>query len=105
MEEFYLEAMQAYEKKDFITALDLFSKMNDLNSKAYENKCIDNLEDIIYYAKRKKALEYLKKLEFYHDYSLFVDAYKRRRLNVISKIVMCGSALFGTVILVLLLLL
>ncbi|MDE6660494.1 MAG: hypothetical protein K2J93_01560 [Anaeroplasmataceae bacterium] len=105
MEEQYNKAKEAFEQKDFVEALKLFSEIEYLDSKALENKCIDALEDLIYYSKKKKAVEYLERLSFYKDYNYFLDAYKRRRMNLISKILMFGSALIGTIILIIVLLL
>lgn len=105
MEEQYHKAKEALEQKDYVEALKIFSKIEYEDSKKLENLCIDSLEDLIYYSKRKTALNYLEQLSFYKDYSYFLDAYKRRRMNVISKILMFGSALIGTVILIIVLLL
>lgn len=100
MEEQYLQAKEAFDQKDFVEALKLFSEIDYLDSKKLENLCIDYLEDLIFYSKRKKALEYLNQLSFYKDYSYFLDAYKRRRVNLLSKILMFGSAIIGTIILI-----
>ncbi|MDE7385072.1 MAG: hypothetical protein K2M84_04875, partial [Anaeroplasmataceae bacterium] len=78
MEEQYRKAKEAFDQKDFVEALRLFSQMDYEDSKKYENKCVDSLEDLIYYSKKKKALEYLESLSFYKDYNYFTDAYKRR---------------------------
>lgn len=98
MEEQYNLAKEAYEQRNFVEALKLFSEIDYLDSKQLENSCIDILEDLIYYSKKKQAKKYLESLSFYKDYSYFIDAYKRRRINVISKILMFGSAIIGTVI-------
>lgn len=102
MQELYELGINYFNKKDFVEALRCFSQIDYLDSKKYENDCIDLLEDLIYYSKRKQALLYLESLAFYKDYSFFVDAYKRRRTNLISKILMFGSALIGTIILIIL---
>lgn len=102
MQELYELGRNYFNKKDFVEALRCFSQIDYLDSKKYENDCIDFLEDLIYYSKRKQALLYLESLAFYKDYSFFVDAYKRRRTNLISKILMFGSALIGTIILIIL---
>lgn len=100
MEEKYLEAKSYFEEKNYIEALKIFSKIEYLDSKNYENKCIDNLEDLIYYSKRRVSLEYLDKLKFYKDYSYFIDAYKRKRTDFISKIIMIICLVISTSILV-----
>ena len=105
MEEKYQEGKKYFEERNFVEALRIFSELDILDSKALENQCIDILEDLIYYSKKAKALEYLEKLKFYKDYIYFTDSYKRRRINLLSKILMFGSAIIGTVILILILLL
>ena len=102
MQELYELGINYFNKKNFVEALRCFSQIDYLDSKKYENDCIDLLEDLIYYSKRKQALLYLESLAFYKDYSFFVDAYKRRRTNLISKILLFGSALIGTIILIIL---
>ena len=97
MQELYELGINYFNKKNFVEALRCFSQIDYLDSKKY-----DLLEDLIYYSKRKQALLYLESLAFYKDYSFFVDAYKRRRTNLISKILMFGSALIGTIILIIL---
>ena len=104
MEEQYRKAKEAFEQKDFVEALKLFSEMDYEDSKKLENQCIDSLEDLIYYSKKKKALEYLESLSFYKDYNHFTDAYKRRRINILSKILMFGSAVIGSIFLIIVLL-
>ncbi|MCM1131602.1 MAG: hypothetical protein NC310_07830 [Roseburia sp.] len=100
MEEQYQLAKEKFEEKNFVEALHLFSKMDYKDSKKYENECIDFLEDLIFYSKKTKALEYLEKLSFYDDYSYFTDAYKRRKIQFLSKIFMFSCALIGTIILI-----
>lgn len=102
MEELYKEGLEYFNQKKFVEALRCFSQINYLDSKKYENECIDLLEDLIFYSKKKQALAYLEDLNFYKDYSYFTDAYKRRRTNLISKILMFGSAIIGTIILIIL---
>ncbi len=102
VEEAYIKAKEYFEKKEFVEALKLFSQMEYMDSKQYENECIDCLEDLIFYSKKKKSLEYLEALSFYKEYSYFTDAYKRRRVQWISKLLMFGSAIIGTLILILL---
>ncbi|MDE7264383.1 MAG: hypothetical protein K2N64_06955 [Anaeroplasmataceae bacterium] len=103
MEEQYNKAKSCFENKDYVEALRLFSEIDYLDSKKMENDCIDILEDLIFYSKRKVSLAYLEDLAFYKDYCYFEDAYKRRRVNLISKILMFGSAIAGTIILIILL--
>lgn len=103
MEEQYYKAKSYYEEKNYVEALRLFSDIDYLDSKRLENDCIDLLEDMIFYSKRQVAKEYLEKLSFYKDYSFFIDAYKRRRMNLVSKILMFGSAIVGTIVLIVLL--
>lgn len=103
MEERYNEAIQAYEEKNFILALQLFSSIETKEAKEYENKCIDNLEDLIYYSKRKEALAYLEKLKFYKDFIYFEDTYKRKRTDFFCKIFMFSCAIIATLIMVILL--
>lgn len=100
LEELYQQGLEYFENRNYVEALRCFSKTDILDSKKYENKCIDILEDLIYYSRKKKALDYLEQLKFYADYSYFTDAYKRRRINWISKILMFGSAILGTIILI-----
>ncbi|MDE6415146.1 MAG: hypothetical protein K2K48_06990 [Anaeroplasmataceae bacterium] len=104
MEEQYRKAKEFFEQKNFVEALKLFSEIDYEDSKKFENQCVDYLEDLIFYSKKKKALEYLESLSFYKDYNYFTDAYKRRRINILSKILMFGSALIGTIILIIVLL-
>lgn len=105
MEEQYKKAKEKFEQRDYVEALKLFSEIEYEDSKKLENACIDYLEDLIFYSKKKKALEYLEKLSFYKEYSYFTDAYKRRRIHLLSRILMFGSALIGTIILIIALLL
>lgn len=100
MEEQKKRAVEAFEEKNFVLALKLFSTLEDAESRAYENKCIDLLEDCIYYSSRKKALAYLEELRFYKEYSFFVDAYKRKKLNMISKALMILGIGISTIILI-----
>lgn len=97
MENPFDTAVKAFEAKDFIKALELFSTLEDAQSKAYENKCVDNLEDIIYAARKKVALEMLERLKFYPDYAYFEDSYKRKRVDVYSKLFMYGCAAAATI--------
>ncbi len=105
MEEQYQQGKKYLEERNFVEALKIFSEMEYLDSKALENQCIDILEDLIYYSKKKKSLEYLEQLKFYKEYVYFTDAYKRRKMNLLSKILMFGSALIGTIIFILILIL
>lgn len=105
MEEQYKKAKEAFEQKNFVEALKLFSEIDYEDSKTLENQCIDYLEDLIFYSKKKKAKEYLDSLTFYKDYNYFMDAYKRRRVNMISKFLMFGCAIIGTILLIVLLIL
>ncbi|MDE5855595.1 MAG: hypothetical protein K2H06_00960 [Anaeroplasmataceae bacterium] len=105
MEEQYKLAKEKFEQRDFVEALKLFSEIDYEDSKKLENDCIDYLEDLIFYSKKKKALEYLERLSFYKEYSYFIDAYKRRRIHLLSRILMFGSAIIGTIILIVVLLL
>ncbi|MDE7106018.1 MAG: hypothetical protein K2O22_02515 [Anaeroplasmataceae bacterium] len=105
MEEQYKKAKEAFEQRNFVEALKLFSEIDYEDSKTLENQCIDYLEDLIFYSKKKKAKEYLDRLTFYKDYSYFMDAYKRRRVNMISKFLMFGCAIIGTILLIVLLVL
>lgn len=102
LEELYQQGLEHFENRNYVEALRCFSKTDILDSKKYENQCIDILEDLIYYSKKKKALDYLEQLKFYEEYSYFIDAYKRRRINWISKALMFGSAILGTIILIIL---
>ena len=101
MEERYTTAVEAFERKDFVEALKLFSQMEDEDSKRYENQCVEALEDILYYSNRKQAQSLLKRLEFYKDYSYFVDARNRKKMDVIAKTMMFGCAILGTILLIL----
>lgn len=103
MEELYELGKKAFDEKDYVEALKCFSQIDYLDSKTLENTCIDFLEDLIYYSKKSKALEYLEKLKFYEEYSYFTDAYKRKKINLISKILMFGSAIAGTIIFIIVL--
>ncbi|MDE5714731.1 MAG: hypothetical protein K2I42_01220 [Anaeroplasmataceae bacterium] len=102
MEEQYVEALKFFEEKKYIEALKAFSSINWKDSKTYENKCIDYLEDLIYYSSFKMAKNYLSELKFYKDYSYFLDAYHRKKVNLISMIMMFGAAGIATIILILL---
>ena len=104
MEKTYEEAVEYFNKGDFVNALKLFSTLDYLNSKEYENKCIDNLEDIIYISKRKKSKKILSELTFYKDFVFFEDAYKRKNMSLIANIIMISCALVATIILLLLIL-
>lgn len=105
MEELYELGKKAFEERDYVEALKYFSQIDYLDSKTLENTCIDYLEDLIFYSKKSKSLDYLEKLKFYKEYSYFTDAYKRKKINLISKILMFGSAIIGTIIFIIILLL
>ncbi len=100
MKEIYDEAVKAFDNKQFINALKLFSSIDYEDSKEYENKCIDYIEDLIFYSSRKKALMYLKSLEFYKDYQYFEDAYKRKKIDLLAKILMFVPVIIATIILI-----
>ena len=102
MEELYQEGLKAFEEKNFVEALKIFSSIDYEDSKAYENKCIDALEDLIFYSKKIISLKYLEELKFYKDYIFFSDAYKRKKVDLLSKILMFGSAIIGTIVLLIL---
>lgn len=105
MEAKYNKGIKYYNEKDYVNALKIFSAIDYLDSKSLENNCIDKLEDLIFYSKRKQALDFLDKLKFYPDYSYFIDAYKRRRLDILSKALMIIPAIIGTTILLIIMLL
>ncbi len=103
MEEQWTKAVQAFEEKKYIEALKIFSSIESSESKIYENKCIDALEDLIYYSNFKTAKQYLNALTFYKDYFYFKDAYHRKKVNLFSMILMFGTAGVATLIVILIL--
>lgn len=98
MQDKYEKAVEYYNNKDYVNALKLFMNMNYLDSKSYENKCVDNLEDLIYYSSKKVGKRLVKELQFYTYPTYFEDAYKRKYLGLFSKILMFGAAGIGTII-------
>lgn len=104
MEDIYNEAKIYYENKDYVNALKLFSTINYNDSKILENDCIDKLEDLIFYSPKKQSLNYLEQLKFYSEYNYFIDSYKRRRLDKLSKALMIIPALVGTILLIIIML-
>ncbi len=95
------EAQCFLERKQYVEALKLVYREEDVLAKKIENECIDRLEDLIFYSKKAVAKEYLEQLKFYPYYSYFTDAYHRRTIHRISTVLMILSVAIGTLILIL----